>query len=247
MESSDNEIMRLSKRMAQLGLCSRREADSYIEQGWVSVNGQVAVLGQKVTTADRIDLNKQAHERQAERVSILINKPMGYVSSQPEDGYKAAVELVTAENQWSGDTSRIQFQESHRYGLAPAGRLDIDSVGLLVLTQDGRVAKSLIGDKSDVDKEYLVRVEGSLSDEGLALLNHGLELDEVKLKRAQVSWQNEQQLRFVLHESRLNQIQRMCELVGLRVVSIKRIRIGSVSLGKLPAGQWRYLRDNERF
>ena len=247
MESSDNEIMRLSKRMAQLGLCSRREADSYIEQGWVSVNGQVAVLGQKVTTADRIDLNKQAHERQAERVSILLNKPMGYVSSQPEDGYKAAVELVTAENQWSGDTSRIQFQESHRYGLAPAGRLDIDSVGLLVLTQDGRIAKQLIGENSGMSKEYLVRVQGSLSEKNLALLNHGLSLDGEKLRPAEVEWQNEDQLRFILRQGKKRQIRRMCELVGLRVVGLKRIRMGKVKLGQLPTGQWRYLGIDEKF
>ena len=101
--------VRLSKRMAELGICSRREADSYIEKGWVRVNGIPAVLGQKVSPADRIDLNKQAHEQQANRVTILLNKPVGFVSGQPEKDYRAAVELITAENQWSGDTSRIAF------------------------------------------------------------------------------------------------------------------------------------------
>ena len=118
--------MRLSKRMAELGLCSRREADSYIEQGWVSVNGVKAVLGQKVTAGDRIDLNKQAHESQSRRVTILLNKPVGYVSGQPEKDYQAAVALITPENHWSGDKSRIPYQENHKKGLAPAGRLDID-------------------------------------------------------------------------------------------------------------------------
>ena len=144
--------MRLSKRMAQLGLCSRREADSYIEQGWVKVNGQTAVLGQKVTERDRIDLNKQAHEKQAARVTILLNKPVGYVSAQAEKGYKSAAALITADNHWEGDDSRIPFSEKHKFGLAPAGRLDIDSVGLLVLTQDGRIAKQLIGENSSSEK-----------------------------------------------------------------------------------------------
>ena len=105
MQNNDSETMRLSKRMAQLGLCSRREADSYIEQGWVKVNGQTAVLGQKVTERDRIDLNKQAHEKQAARVTILLNKPVGYVSAQAEKGYKSAAELITAENHWKATTA----------------------------------------------------------------------------------------------------------------------------------------------
>ncbi|QEY27201.1 rRNA pseudouridine synthase [Neisseria zalophi] len=247
MSDKPQETVRLSKRMAELGLCSRREADSYIEQGWVKVNGQTAVLGQKVTAADRIDLNKQAHEKQAQRVTVLLNKPVGYVSAQAEKGYQSAAELITPENHWSGDTSRIRFHESHRYGLAPAGRLDIDSVGLLVLTQDGRVAKQLIGEDSTRDKEYLVRVRGKLSDEGLRLLNHGLSLDGEKLKPAKVEWQNEDQLRFVLQQGKKRQIRRMCELVGLRVVGLKRIRIGKVKLGKLPPGKWRYLAPNEKF
>ncbi len=241
------EPVRLSKRMAELGLCSRREADSYIEQGWVKVNGQVAVLGQKVTEADRIDLNKQAHESQAQRVTILLNKPMGYVSAQPEKDYQAAVELITPANHWEGDKSRIQFKEQHKRGLAPAGRLDIDSVGLLVLTQDGRIAKQLIGEDSGTEKEYLVRVKGSLSAEGLRLLNHGLSLDGEALRPAKVEWQNEDQLRFVLQQGKKRQIRRMCELVGLRVVGLKRIRMGRVKLGALPTGKWRYLEKGEKF
>jgi len=116
-----------------------------------------------------------------------------------------------------------------------------------VLTQDGRVAKQLIGDDSAIDKEYLVRVQGRLKDGGLQLLNHGLQLDGKALKPAQVSWQNEDQLRFVLREGKKRQIRRMCELVGLRVTGLKRVRIGKVRLGNLPAGQWRYLREDESF
>src|SRR6185436_89378 len=132
-------------------------------------------------------------------------------------------------------------------GLAPAGRLDIDSTGLLVFTQDGRVAKRLIGQDSEVEKEYLVRVEGTLGEDGMQRLRHGLELDGVKLKPAQVSWANENQLRFALREGRKRQIRRMCELVGLAVTGLKRVRTGRVPLGKLPVGQWRYLRRDEKF
>ena len=247
MTDTPNDTQRLSKRMAQLGLCSRREADHYIEQGWVKVNGHTAVLGQKVSLADRIDLERQAHQQQAERVTILLHKPVGYVSAQPEDGHRAAMELITAANHWAGDTSRIRYQPGHSRHLAPAGRLDIDSVGLLVLTQDGRIAKQLIGEHSGVEKEYLVRVEGRLSEQGLALLNHGLSLDNEALRPAKVSWQNQDQLRFILKQGKKRQIRRMCELVGLRVVGLKRIRIGNIKLGALPPGQWRYLGENERF
>ncbi|PIT12142.1 pseudouridylate synthase [Snodgrassella communis] len=242
-----NEPQRLSKRMAQLGLCSRREADGYIEQGWVKVNGVTAVLGQKVVNSDRIDLDRQAHRQQAERVTILLNKPVGYVSAQPEKGYRAAIELITAANHWQEDKSRIQFQTAHTRHLAPAGRLDIDSVGLLVLTQDGRIAKQLIGENSGIEKEYLVRVSGRLSDNGLALLNHGLSLDGEKLRPAKVSWQNQDQLRFILKQGKKRQIRRMCELVGLRVTGLKRVRMGKIKLGALPPGQWRYLSTQEQF
>nr|MCU0840193.1 pseudouridine synthase [Thiobacillaceae bacterium] len=132
-------------------------------------------------------------------------------------------------------------------GLAPAGRLDIDSTGLLVLTQDGRVARQLIGEDSEIEKEYLVRVEGCIAPDGLALLNHGLSLDGRKLRPARVEWLNEDQLRFVLREGMKRQIRRMCELVGLKVVGLKRVRIGQVRLGDLPLGQWRFLREGERF
>ena len=158
---------------------------------------------------------------------------------------------MTRDSRWSGDTARIDFQPGHLRHLAPAGRLDIDSTGLLVFTQDGRIAKRLIGDETRVEKEYLVRVAytqpGRLPDAELQRLRHGLELDGVQLRPAAVSWQNEDQLRFVLREGRKRQIRRMCEQVGLQVLGLKRVRIGSVPLGQLPPGQWRYLRDDERF
>jgi 23S rRNA pseudouridine2604 synthase len=239
---------RLSKLMGELGLCSRREAEAWIVNGWVRVDGLVVdKLGVRVSRRARIEIDPAARDQQRESVTILIHKPVGYVSGQAEDGYEPAIALIRPENRWSADPSPLQFKQSHLRGLAPAGRLDIDSTGLLVLTQDGRIAKQLIGENSSVEKEYLVRVEGVLSESGLNRLRHGLTLDGVKLRPAQVSWQNSDQLRFVLREGRKRQIRRMCELVGLKVVGLKRVRSGRVLLGALPLGKWRYLRPEEQF
>ncbi|MDA8224373.1 MAG: pseudouridine synthase [Betaproteobacteria bacterium] len=242
------EPLRLSKLMAARGLCSRREADTYIERGWVRVDGKVVdVPGSKVAPDCRIDLDTAAQREQDDLVTILLNKPVGYVSTQAEHGYQPASVLITADRRYTRPDETRSFSNRHTWNLAVAGRLDIDSTGLLVLTQDGRIARLLIGEHSPVEKEYLVRVEGRLSAQGLELLNHGLSLDGVALKPAQVSWQNRDQLRFVLREGKKRQIRRMCELVGLKVTGLKRVRIGQVKLGDLPPGHWRYLAKDERF
>ncbi|MEX3932750.1 pseudouridine synthase [Paraburkholderia phymatum] len=249
--------LRLSKLMSELGLCSRREADEWIEKGWVTVDGVVVdTLGTKVRPDADIQIDPAAQAAQLKQVTILVHKPVGYVSGQAEEGYEPAVTLVKPENRWDGDRTDIRFSAAHLRQLAPAGRLDIDSTGLLVLTQDGRVAKQLIGGNSPIDKEYLVRVaygdvetdvERHFPTESLAKLRHGLELDGVPLKPAMVSWQNGEQLRFVLREGKKRQIRRMCELVGLHVMGLKRVRMGHVMLGALPPGQWRYLGPDESF
>jgi 23S rRNA pseudouridine2604 synthase len=242
------EKIRLSKRMSELGLCSRREADAYIEQGWVYVDGiQITELGTRISPDQTITLNQAAQARQQERITILLNKPIGYVSGLPEGAYRPAVSLVSNTSRWAQDQSAVRFHPAQLKGLAPAGRLDIDSQGLLVLTQDGRIAKQLIGENSPVEKEYLVRVQGSLSEQDLALLNHGLELDGQALKPARVSWLNADQLRFILQQGKKRQIRRMCALVGLKVLGLKRVRIGRIALGALPEGQWRYLAQEECF
>ena len=242
------EKIRVSKLMAAQGLCSRREADTYIERGWVFVDGErVTELGTKIFPNQRITLSRAAASEQTARVTILINKPIGYVSGQPEPGYKPAVFLVVPDTHWADDSAPQRFERAHLSGLAPAGRLDIDSTGLLVLTQDGRIARQLVGQDRAIEKEYLVRVEGRLAERDLARLNHGLSLDGAALKPARVEWQNRDQLRFVLQEGKKRQIRRMCELVGLTVTGLKRVRIGRVRLGELPVGQWRYLKPDEHF
>jgi len=257
--ASDALHPRLSKRLSELGLASRREADEWIAAGLVMVDGVVvSELGTRVGLEQKIEIDPRAREQQAQRATVLLNKPIGYVSGQPEDGHESAAVLIRAENHWSGDGSGIRPPRTPLPHLAPAGRLDIDSTGLLVMTQDGRIAKQLIGADSTTEKEYLVRVTwpaqpdvvdlmAAFPPEQLERLRHGLELDGRQLQRAQVSWQNEQQLRFVLREGRKRQIRRMCELVGLKVIGLKRVRIGRIALGRLPLGQWRYLAPWESF
>ncbi len=242
------EKIRLSKLMSQQGLCSRREADSYIERGWVFVDGErITELGTKVYPIQKIKLHGMAQAQQARQITILLNKPVGYVSGQPEPGYKPAISLLNQESRFQGDQMPRHFNPMHLKGLAPAGRLDIDSWGLIVFTQDGRIARQLIGAESSVEKEYLVRVEGTLSKSALGLLSHGLTLDGEELKHAEVTQQNRDQLRFILREGKKRQIRRMCELVGLKVTGLKRVRIGNIKLSDLPLGKWRYLRDDEEF
>ena len=244
--------VRISKLLAEQGLCSRREADAFIEQGLVLLDGlPVTELGARALRHQVVSLAPGALKQQAQRLTVILNKPIGHVShADDDDRYPPAVRLITPDRQWIDPRQPPPARSNGRLslrGMAPAGRLDIDSTGLLVLTQDGRIARHLIGEASSVEKEYLVRVTGTLDARGLALLNHGLSLDGRALQPAKVSWQNEDQLRFVLREGRNRQIRRMCEQVGLTVVGLKRIRIGRIPLGNLPLGQWRLLGPFERF
>ncbi len=238
--------VRLSKLMSQRGLCSRREADRLIEQGLVKVNGDVVnTLGIKFSEDVEIELTARAQAMQNERVTIMINKPVGYVSGQAEDDYIPAVRLITKESHSSTDQTRQHLKPSHFKGLAPAGRLDIDSQGILVLTQDGRIAKQLIGENTELEKEYLVRVDTELSAEQLDRLTYGLELDGKPLKPAKVKQLNAEQLQIILIEGKKRQIRRMCEAVGLHVSGLKRVRVGELRLGKLEEGQWRFVLPEE--
>lgn len=250
---SDNVVMeekvRVSKLLSELGLCSRREADTYIEQGLVTVDGEVVnELGVRAFRHQKIELQSVAKAQQASRITVILNKPVGFISHyDDEQEYEPAASLITPDNYFASPLDKGKNPRFNTKGLAPAGRLDIDSTGMLVLTQDGRVAKLLIGESSPIEKEYLVRVEGMLSFEDLDRLRHGLSLDGVALKPAQVSWQNEDQLRFVLREGRKRQIRRMCEMVGLKVIGLKRVRMGRISLGPLLPGKWRFLKPGEQF
>ena len=190
---------------------------------------------------------KKASSIQASKATVILNKPVGYISHlDDEKEFTPASSLITPDNFYINNNIR-QNSRFNTTGLAPAGRLDIDSSGLLVLTQDGRIAKQIIGENAIIEKEYLVRIDGTLNDTSMDLLNHGLSLDDYKLKPAKVFWQNEDQLSFTLIEGRHRQIRRMCDLVGVTVVGLKRVRIGNVRLGDIPTKRWRFLNSNESF
>jgi 23S rRNA pseudouridine2604 synthase len=224
--------------MAKRKICSRREADSYIERGLVFVDGKkVEQLGTKCAPDAKIEL-----KRADKKVTILLNKPVGFLSMPGDKDYPLAIDLITPENQeGKGEFSYEMFKK-----LAPAGRLDIDSKGLIVFTQDGVIVREIIGEMNRCEKEYLVRVEGKVTHEMVKKLTFGLELDGKALKRAEIEKIDTHLLKFVLTEGKKRQIRRMCELVGLKVVSLKRVRVGRVKLGKLPLGKWRFL-ENESF
>lgn len=242
------EPTRIAKIMASRGLCSRREAEHLIAQGWVYVEGdQITEPGTRIMPNALITLDKQASELLHKKITVLLHKPVGLVSGWPEKGYMPAVSLIVPENQYIKEQPSFVLRPENLVGLAPAGRLDIDSHGLLVLTQDGVLARRLIGSDSKIDKEYLVRFDGQLTDQKLRLLNHGLSLDGKALKPAQVTLLNENQLKFILWEGKKRQIRRMCDLVGLKVTQLKRVRIGTIMLGDLPYGKWRFLRSDESF
>ncbi|MBO0799182.1 MAG: rRNA pseudouridine synthase, partial [Blastocatellia bacterium] len=212
--------------------------------GLVLVDGAVVdQLGVKVSREVQITLAPQALRKQKALATIILNKPVGYVSSQPEPGYVPAIKLISAANMFGRPGMKLRSE--HLKNLAVAGRLDIDSQGLLLFTQDGRLAKKIVGPDSRIEKEYIVRVIGQLPDEKLQLLRYGLELDGKPLLPAQADWINRDQLRIVLTEGRKRQIRRMCELVGLKVIGLKRVRIGALKLGNLPEGKWRFLEAGE--
>tara|TARA_B110000003_G_scaffold116981_1_gene119507 strand:+ start:741 stop:1484 length:744 start_codon:yes stop_codon:yes gene_type:complete len=246
--SANEEQVRISKILSEKGLCSRREADRYIEQGLVLLDGKVvSELGTRALRSQKVELMKKASSIQASKATVILNKPVGYISHlDDEKEFTPASSLVTPDNFYINNNVR-QNSRFNTTGLAPAGRLDIDSSGLLVLTQDGRIAKQIIGENAIIEKEYLVRIDGTLNDTSMDLLNHGLSLDDYKLKPAKVFWQNEDQLSFTLIEGRHRQIRRMCDLVGVTVVGLKRVRIGNVRLGDIPTKRWRFLNSNESF
>lgn len=241
------EAIRLSKLMSERGICSRREADRYIEEGQVLVNGKIVdTLGTRVQPNAQIELKAKAKNRQKSKVTILLNKPLGYVSTQPEKGYREALELITPQNQDRRKKSPALIQ-THLRKLSVAGRLDIDSKGLLVFTQDGTLVKKLIGPESSAEKEYLVGVEGQVSEKTLSRLRSGLSLDGKALKPAKVDLIEQNLLKIILKEGKKRQIRRMCEMVNLKVLKLKRVRVGKVRLGDLPEGKWRFLESHEEF
>lgn len=220
---------RISKLMARRGLCSRREAEQYMSEGRVRVNGIIITeQGTKVPLDAKITLDSAG----LQKVTIALNKPLGIVSNLPEKNYREAKELITPENRYDKGPA-IDPNSLH-----VVGRLDLNSKGLLLLTTDGRIAKKIIGPDSEVEKEYIVRFANTVPEKLINKLRFGLKLDGRQLKRAEVKSVGDRALSIVLREGRNRQIRRMCELLGLEIISLKRVRIGNIQLGSLPLGKW---------
>ena len=235
------EPQRINKWLGQSGVCSRREAEGLIAEGLVSIDGEVVRdAGRKIEAGQTLTLSDRAEAALASSISVILHKPVGYVSGQPEPGKVPAARLLTAANRL-GDGPL-----PGRDAVPPIGRLDEDSRGLLLMSTDGVVAKAVIGPESDLEKEYLVVVDGQITEAKLTRLRHGLELDGRKLKPARVTQTAPDGLRFILKEGRNRQIRRMCDLVGLEVVDLLRIRIGPLTLDGVPEGRWRALTAQER-
>lgn len=237
-----DEPVRLNKFMGQTGLCSRREADALIADGLVAIDGETVLdAGRKILPGQTLSLAERGAAVLATGMTLILHKPVGFVSGQPEPGKVPAVRLLTAANQIGPGQP-----PGRDASLPPIGRLDEDSRGLLLLSSDGIVARAVIGPESNLDKEYHVRVAGPVTEMKLSRLRHGLELDGRRLKPARVTEMEPQRLRFVLREGRKRQIRRMCELVGLEVVDLLRVRIGPLELADLPEGRWRVMTTAER-
>ena len=239
--------IRLSKLMAERGLCSRREAARLIEQGKVLVNGQVVDrLGSRFDPTVCIVLTPEIQRERERLVTVLLHKPPGVVSNQPEKGYQEAASLITRKN-FQRLAGQIARELPPAKTLHVAGRLDIDSSGLLILTQDGQVARQLISPNSQVEKEYVVRLTERVPTAALVQMQGELTLDGHLLKPVQITQTDDRTLNLVLQEGRKRQIRRMCDLVGLKVHSLVRVRIGRVGLGDLSRGRWRYVDSSEVF
>ena len=238
------EPVRLTKRIAELRTCSRREAEQLIAGGWVRVNGVVVEEPQARVADERIEIDPNADISLAEPVTLLLHKPPGYHAIQ---GDQPAAPLLVAANRWTEDESGISPLKKHFTQLTACVPLELDASGLVVFTQDWHVSRKLTEDAAMIEHEVIVEVTGDMIPHALKRMNQGIPYNGRTPTAIKVSWQNETRLRVALKGAQVGEIAHLCEAVGLEVVSMKRIRLGGVSLGKVPPGQWRYLRMDERF
>jgi 23S rRNA pseudouridine2604 synthase len=228
-DSSNDNTVRLAKRLADERPCSRREAELYIEGGFVSVDGVlVEEAGARVTMEQAITVADDATLLEIVPVTILLNKPAGAV--QPLHLLNAESLTRTAPGQ--------RFLKRHVTGQEQYLPLDAKTSGLSVFTQDFRVKRKLADEAARMEQEIIVEVSGTITENGLQQLN---------AINGKVSWQNETRLRFAIKNPKPGLIEKLCKEVGLTVVAMKRIRIGRIAMASLPVGEWRYLQDHERF
>jgi 23S rRNA pseudouridine2604 synthase len=236
--------VRLAKRVAALAQCSRSEAEEYIRNGWVSVDGCVVEDPAQRVSDETVVLDPASQREPVEPATVLLHKPAGHDAIS---GPRPAADLVQAATRWPEDPSGVRLLQRHFHRVTPLVPLDAEASGLMVLTQDGRIWRRLTEDLDEIEQEYIVEVGGEIAPWGLSRLNHGLHYAGRALPPCKVSWQNEIRLRFALKGVQGGQLRDMCAQVGLDVVAIRRIRIGRIPLAKLPVGLWRYLPAGERF
>jgi 23S rRNA pseudouridine2604 synthase len=235
------EPLRLAKRVAAMVPCSRREAEEYIEGGWVRVDGRVVHEPQhRVADDQRVELDTGAATANLEPVTLLLHKPAGA-------GDQQALALLSPATRASDDDSGVRIVKRHFSRLVPLLPLPPQASGLAVFSQDGRIIRKLTEDALSIEQELIAQVEGTMADNGLARLAHGLVYEGRPLPPIKVSWQNETRLRFALKGIPPWLVEWMCAQVGLRLTGLKRIRIGRVPMSRLPEGQWRCLYEGERF
>jgi 23S rRNA pseudouridine2604 synthase len=233
------ETKRLSKRLIELIGCSRREAELYIEGGWVTVNDEVIEAPQHPVSTERVMLLANAVALPQEPATLLLHLPRGHASNDPE-------KHLGAHNHWAKDNHRRLLQQ-HFLRLNSCLPLQTGAEGLHILTQNWRLKRALQENASKLEQEYLVEVQGQLSASQLKRLNQSLPCEGNRISLCKVSWQSENRLRFALKNPAPDQLLRMCQHLDLKVLGVKRIRVGSVTMTKVPPGQWRYLSSHERF
>ena len=238
------EPVRLAKRLIELTGCSRREAEQYIEGGWVLVDGQVVDEPQFKVLDHKVELDANAELGPIEPATILLHKPPGFDAGA---GAKPALTLVTSAKRSSDDATGIRTLRRHFARLIAVMPLERDASGLQVYTQDGRLLRRMDEDGDRIEQEVIVEVGGEIAPYGLRRLCHGLSFNGRALPPCKVSWQNETRLRFALKGVQPGQIRSVCAEVGLEVIAMKRIRIGRIPLTKMAVGEWRYLPASERF
>lgn len=241
--------VRLSQHVASLLQCSRAEAEQYIRNGWVSVDGRIVEAPQHHVAGAHVEIDPAARLDSVEPATVLLHKPVGVDALL---GPRPASALIAPETHWADDPSGVRLLQRHFHRLTPLVPLERDASGLMVLTQDGRVWRRLTDDADAIEHEYLVEIDGDLGPYGMARLKHGMTYQGRALPPCNVSWQNENRLRFAIKGAREGQLRWMCAQVGLRVVSIRRLRIGRIGTGKgpngaMPPGAWRYLPVGEKF
>jgi 23S rRNA pseudouridine2604 synthase len=271
-----DEPIRLAKYLSDSMPCSRRDAETYIAGGWVSVDGEVVEQPNLMIHHQQVTLHEKATLKPTLPITILLNKPAGYdfglthtllngpklrkeTETKSEEAQLAeqeekddlmkhdALQFVTLQTQAKDDRSNIRPLRSHFHKLTPTLPLESAASGLVIYTQDRSVARKLIDEGSRVEQEFIVQVRGTLSNHDLKRLNQGFYHKGELLPSAKVSWQNEDHLRIALKNVQLDQIEKMCQGVGLDVLAMKRLRIGRISMSKLAVGEWRYLLGYERF